>query len=243
MVTREFERESNAPVVIAADTSLSTGCGIHGVSIASLIARAVATFALAAAFFQDLVGLITFDRGSRALAVRPRLGKNHAIRCLEAYQDRVRRRVGDGHRAGTRGAPVPPDLHRSNFAGLLRTPSLVPVISDFLFEDAQTVVAELADLNASHDVFLVMIDSAFAFELPPISAGWIEGYDVETGQSRVISAADLRTMGRRAREWQDAVEHAGLDRGFEVLRVGADGARFHDALVEFLAQRRQRRRA
>ena len=61
MVTREFERESNAPVVIVADTSLSTRCGINGVSIASIIARAVATFALAAAFFQDLVGLITFD--------------------------------------------------------------------------------------------------------------------------------------------------------------------------------------
>ena len=55
----------------------------------------------------------------------------------------------------------------------LRRTSLVPVVSDFLFDNPE-IISELALVNSSHDVFIVLIDSAFAFELPPISAGWIE---------------------------------------------------------------------
>ena len=36
-------------------------------------------------------------------------------------------------------------------------------ISDFLFDDAGDVMKELGELNSSHDVFIVLIDSAFAF--------------------------------------------------------------------------------
>ena len=35
------------------------------------------------------------------------------------------------------------------------------------------MIQELSHLNSQHDVFLVMIDSAFAFELPDVSAGWV----------------------------------------------------------------------
>ena len=69
--------------------------------------------------------------------MRPRVGKNHAIHCIEAYQDQL---LGRGVRESA------PDV---SFAGLLRTRSLVPVISDFLFEDPHPLLAELADLNAS----------------------------------------------------------------------------------------------
>ena len=54
---------------------------------------------------------------------------------------------------------------------------------------AATCSSELAQLNAMHDVFLVMVDSAFAFELPPVSAGWIETFDVETGSTQGRVAA------------------------------------------------------
>ena len=53
--------------------------------LARVIARAVATFAMAAAFSQDRAELLTFDRDTRCIAVRPRVGKNHAIHCIEAY--------------------------------------------------------------------------------------------------------------------------------------------------------------
>ena len=69
-----------------------------------------------------------------------------------------------------------------------------PVISDFLFDDPEAVLKELAFLNATHDVFIVLIDSAFAFELPRVSAGWIETVDVETGRARTVSRHSLRKM-------------------------------------------------
>ena len=55
-------------------------------------------------------------------------------------------------------------------------------------------------------MFLVLIDSAFAFDLPEISAGWIEIVDVETGRARTISRrayararrAGAALAGRRA---------------------------------------------
>ena len=223
-------QESNAPIVIAADVSRSTRCGARGEPIARVIARAVATFAMAAAFSQDRAGLLTFDRDTRCIAVRPRVGKNHAIHCIEAYQDQL---LGRGVRESA------PDV---SFAGLLRTRSLVPVISDFLFEDPHPLLAELADLNTSHDIFLVMIDSAFAFELLRFSAGWIEAYDVETGRTRIISSADLEQLGSRVREWQDTVEHAAHDHGLEVLRLGGSSQQFHETLVGFLLERKQLRR-
>ena len=75
----------------------------------------------------------------------------------------------------------------------------MPVISDFLFEDASERIKELAELNSVHDVFLVMIDSAFAFELPDVSAGWINAFDVETGESRLMSRRELRGLASRVR--------------------------------------------
>ena len=230
LVTREFDQESNAPIVIAADVSHSTRCGVRGEPIARVIARAVATFAMAASFGQDRAGLLTFDGNTRRIAVRPRVGKGHALHCIAAYQEQLL------DRGVTESAP---DV---SFAGLLRTRSLVPVISDFLFEDPHPLLAELADLNTGHDVFLVMIDSAFAFELPRFSAGWIEAYDAETGRTRMISSADLEQLGNRVRDWQASVEDAAHDHGLEVLRLGGKGQQFHDTLVGFLLERKQRRR-
>ena len=230
LVTREFDQESTASVVVAADVSQSTRCGVGGTPIAGVIARAVATFAMAAAFFQDRAGLITFDRDRRRIAVRPRVGRSHAIHCVEAYQEQL---VGRG---------MPESASDVSFAGLLRQRSMMPVISDFLFDEPHVLLAELADLNTAHDVFLVLIDSAFAFDLPHLSTGWVEGYDVETGRTLIISSADLRQLGRRVRAWQDTVEHAAHDRGLEVLRLGNDGQLCHDALVAFLLERKQLRR-
>ncbi len=65
------------------------------------------------------------------------------------------------------------------------------------------VIKELSLLSITHDVFLVLIDSAFAFDLPKVSAGWIEISDVETGQARTVSRRQYAQLADRAREWQD----------------------------------------
>ena len=229
VVAREFDQESTAQVVIAADVSASTQCGIANEPIAKVVAMAVATFAMAASFFQDSVGLITFNRDTREIALPPKVGRNHAIHCVEAYQEHLLRKTLEG------SGP------KQNFDGLLRKRSLVPIVSDFLLEDPDLLLTELADLNTAHDVFLVMIDSAFAFEFPNLSAGWVEGYDVETGRNQVISSTDLHQIPDRVRGWQNAIEQTANDRGLEIVRLDR-GQQFYDTLVSFLLNRKQMRR-
>ena len=228
LITREFEQESTASVIVVADTSLSTRCGVDDTPIAKVIARIVATLALAAAFFQDRVGLVAMDGRSRRLVVQPHAGKNHAMHCVEAYQDSLT-------------APAPgSEAGDGELAGLLRRRSLLPLVSDFLMDEPDALVEEFAALSGRHDVFVVLVDSAFAFELPPVSAGWVTGYDVESGQSRLLSAREVERLAGQVRQWQDNVEAIARRQGLDVVRV-APGAE-HEALAEFLRSRRVRKR-
>jgi hypothetical protein len=201
------------------------------VSIAAGIARAMATIGLSAVYFQDMFGMIVFDKGfANMAALRPRVGRGHVIHCLDAYQGRVGMEdVKAGHRLAT------------TVGGHLRRTSLVPVISDFLFEDASERVKELAELHSVHDVFLVMVDSAFAFELPDVSAGWINAFDIETGEARLMSRRELRGLASRVRAWQDALEREAHERGLDVLRIGVDQEKSLPALLEFVMVRRLRK--
>src|SRR5688572_10436439 len=231
MITRDFEQDSNATIIAVADASLSTRCGVAGVPIAAAIARAVAAAGLSAMFFQDLFGLVTFDDRFEQLAVaRPKIGRSHVLYCLDLYQ--------------SRRTPDPDEDRRDIILAIesqLRKASLVPVISDFLFTDATRVVRELALLNAVHDVFLLMADVRFAYELPTVSDGWIEAYDIETGRSRVFSRRELRRLAARVVEWQDGIERLSRDLGLDVVRVGLDRWQMETALVEFTAERRLRK--
>jgi uncharacterized protein (DUF58 family) len=233
MVVRDYEQRSTASVVAIADNSLSTRCGIDGIPIAAAIARTIGTIGMSAVFFQDLFGLITFEAKFEQLAaIRPRIGKNQVIHCLDAYQ------FGEGLTPLKRA-----DSLSMSLAGFMRKTSMVPVISDFLFDEAATVMRELAQLNSMHDVFIVLIDSAFAFELPPVSAGWIEAFDVETGKSKVMSRRALRTLSGRTRAWQNEVATLAKDNDLDVLRIGVDEVQTAIALSEFIAERRLRKAA
>ena len=231
MVIREYEQPGTAPVVVVADRSPSTRCGTGGTPIAAGVARAMATIGLSAVYFQDLFGIIVFDKNfSTMSAVPPRVGRGHVIHCLEAYQARTAMEdVKTGQRLAT------------TIGGHLRRTTLLPVISDFLFEDAAERIKDVAELNNVHDAFLVMIDSAFAFEMPDISAGWVNAFDVETGVERLMSRRELRSLAGRVRTWQDDLERQAHDRGLDVLRVSVDMERSLPALLEFVMVRRLRR--
>src|SRR5262245_27128686 len=231
LIVREFEQPSTATVVAIADHSLSTRCGLDGVPIAAAVARAVATVGMSATFFQDPFGLVTFDTGFEHLAaIRPRTGKGHVVHCVDAYQHQQNllavKRIGG---VGT------------TLAGYLRSKSMLPVISDFLFDDPGTVLKELAFLNATHDVFIVLIDGAFAFELPKVSAGWVETVDVETGRARMMSARAVRRLAERIRDWQKEVRRLAKDLDLDVVQVGLDQTKADIALSEFVAERRLRK--
>jgi uncharacterized protein (DUF58 family) len=231
LMVRDFEQPSTAAVIAVADASLSTRCGMDGVPIAAAIARAIGTIGMSAVFFQDLFGLITFDAGFTNLAaVRPRVGKAQVIHCLDAYQH------GEGALALRRG-----DSLSMTLGGFMRKTAMIPIISDFLFDGYPAVLAELTLLNSKHDVFLVLIDSAFAFELPALSSGWIDVVDVETGRSRVVSRQSMRALAARTRAWQDQVERAAGTAGLDVLRIGIDQLQSAVALGEFIAERRLRK--
>jgi uncharacterized protein (DUF58 family) len=232
LIVREFEQPSTSSVIMVADRSLSTRCGIDGVMIARTIARALATFGMSAVFFQDSVGLVTFDRDFSSLrGLRPRVGKGQVIHCLDAYQ------LGHGLQELRQT-----DDFVASLEGFMRKTSMVPVISDFLFDGVDGLVRELAHLNSLHDVFLCIVDASFAFELPGVSAGWIEAFDVESGRSRVMSRRELCDMAGRVRGWQDQVARAAKDAGLDALRLVSDPTRFDVALLEWVAERRLRRR-
>lgn len=232
LVVRDFEQPSTSSVVILADASASTRCGIDGRPIAATVARAIATLGMSAVFFQDSVGLLTFDAGFRELrGLRPRIGKRQVIHCLDAYQ------FGEGLQE------LRPAFSLSGtIAGFLRKVSMVPVVSDFLFDDAAEVLAELARVGATHDVFVALVDAAFAFELPGVSAGWIQAYDIETGRSRLMSRRQLARMAERIRAWQDRIAAVARDVDLDVVRLAPNPESFDLALAEFVAERRLRRK-
>jgi len=232
LITREFEQDSNATIVAVADASMSTRCGVNGVPIAAAIARSVAAVGLSAVFFQDQFGLITFDdQFHQMAAARPRIGKPHVIYCLDLYQQ-----FKTMERVGSAGQDVTASLE-----GHLRKTSMVPVISDFLLPDAERVLRDLSHIGGMHDVFLIMADVRFAYQLPPASAGWIETFDIETGATRVVSRRELARMGERIEEWQAHVAALARDNDLDLVRVGLDRWEMETTLIEFARERKLRK--
>ena len=231
MITREFEQDSNAAIVTVADASASTRCGVGGVMIAHAISRAVAAAGLSAMFFQDLFGLVAFDNTfQQVMGARPRIGRSHLLYCLDLYKKSVLQQTpASGH-----------DIVMA-IESQVRKASLVPVVSDFLFPDAKRLIGELSHLNAVHDVFLLMADVRFAYEVPSLSDGWVEVFDVESGRSCVLSRREMRQLAVRVGEWQNGIEQLARDAGLDLVRVGLDRWEMETTLVEFTAERRLRK--
>jgi uncharacterized protein (DUF58 family) len=231
LVVRDFEQPSACTVIAIADVSLSTRCGVGGVPIAAPVARAIATVGLSAVFFQDPFGIITFDEGFQHLgAIRPRTGKGHVVHCLDAYEKQ--RGLQELRRSSSISATL---------SGYLRNPALMVVISDFLIEDPEITLRELSLVRATHDLFLIMVDSAFAFEAPALSSGWIDTVDVETGRTRTLSRHALTELAERARDWQANVKRLAKDADLDVVTVGLDDTKSDIELSEFVAERRLRK--
>ena len=135
-----------ATVLVVADASLSTRCGARGVSIAGLVARAIATIGMSAVFFQDMFGLATFDDACQHLAaIRPRIGRNQVMHCMDAYQNNrgLQEVKGTGSMSMTIGS-------------FMRKTSLIPFVSDFLFDEPRALdllATRLVDTQVGIDFF------------------------------------------------------------------------------------------
>jgi hypothetical protein len=165
-------------------------------------------------------------------AARPRIGKPHVIYCLDLYQQFKTA----GETTGKEAQDV-----TTTIEGHLRKTSMVPVISDFLLPDVERVIKELALISGMHDVFLMMADVRFAFQLPAASAGWIETFDVETGGTRVVSRREFARMGERIEQWQQHVAALARDNDLDLVRVGLDRWEMETTLIEFARERRLRK--
>jgi uncharacterized protein (DUF58 family) len=227
LVVRQLEQDSVATVMVAADASLSTHCGPAGAQLRSTILRCLTVLGLSAALCQDRFGLVAFDDQCRPLAtLRPRGGKAHAMHCLSLYaQCSEERGEGNGELAG-------------QLEAYLRTASMIVLVSDCLLADIDGLIDRFAALAGEHDVILVMVDARATFALPSVNAGWLDIFDVETGETRTISRAAALQMVERIGDWQSAVEHRARSRGLDVVRIGAGRWDMEEALAACFARRR-----
>lgn len=226
-LVREFEETKRITILVLADNTLSARCGIGGISPAHIVARVIATLGVSAALFRDLLGLISFDENFRLDLVAPRIGRNHLIYCLTRYQ--VPRFSAEKNKAAALLGQL--QAHLKFF-------SVVPFISDFIFPQAEEIIRALKLLSSRHDVFVILVETDFTFDLPDGGDGWMECFDVESKRVRLYSRRELLAIPQKVRNHQCRIEERLKSEGVDVLRAGKELADFQRNLAEFFARRR-----
>ena len=74
------------------------------------------------------------------------------------------------------------------------------------------------------------------------SSDLVEVYDVETGRTRMLSRRELSRQSERVKAWQNEVARLAKDNDLDVVRLSVDQVKFDVALVEWVSERRLRRR-
>ena len=129
-------------------------------------------------------------------ALRPRIGKSHVVHCLDAYQYRARA-AAPSSAAGSistlaRRLRAPP----GDAAGHLRLP---------VRRRRTRSCRNCRCLNGTHDVFLVLIDSAFAFDLPTFRPGGSKSSMSKPAARGPSRDGPIATSRSGRGEWQDDV--------------------------------------
>lgn len=231
LVVREFEEDKNGTILIVTDASLSMYCGVDGFSSRNIVSRTIATIGLSGVFFQDLTGLFVFDHEYNYMHIRPRMGKNNVISCISHYLNP----------SFSSSAQNPLSMTRK-ILGCLRRPAMIPVVSDFLFEDASDFIKEISNIKSRHDLFLIVTEASFLFDLPKMSDGWVECLDIESGKTMLLSRKEFMRMSERALDYQETVIQRARLAGLEVLKAGKDKNKFYYDFTEFFFNRRTRRK-
>lgn len=226
-LVKEFEETKRITILVVADNTLSVRCGIEGISPAHIIARAIATIGVSAALFRDPFGLVNFDENLRLDLIAPRIGRKHLIHCLTRYQA-PHFSVKINEIATLLG----------QLQAYLKLFSVVPFISDFIFPQAEEIIRVLKPLSSRHDVFVILVETDFTFDLPDSGDGWIECFDVESKQVRSYSRKELLATPKKVRDYQRHIEQRLKSEGIDVLRAGRGLTDFQRNLTEFFARRR-----
>lgn len=234
LLIREFEENRNTTVLMAADSSLSMRCGTNDLQGGRLASQTIATIGLSATFFRDPFGVIVFDGGfsSESLSyVKPRTGRAHVVYCLRNYQF--------------------PTFKKRKFAvsnpaqvinGCLTQPSMVLLVSDFLFPRAFEVLKSLQHLRARHDIIVLVLDSASFFRLPDVSSGWVQVQDVESGRRLTLSQKALEDLPRQIYEHQQNILKTAKDYGLGAVLLKSDQSKLRWQLMDLFLQRKQHKK-
>lgn len=232
LIVRECVEERSVDLWIVADRSYSVQCGLNGDTIGRAIARTIAIIGLSGVVFQDRIGMIAFDKNNYFIEP-PKGGKKQVHWLVDLYkQPDPSRLISFGDK----------DSLTEVISSSLRRTSMVVVVSDFLFPDAESTIKELTDIRSGQDIFLVMIDASLPFQIRLGSDGWIEAVDVETGESRLFSRREFLALGSRVKAYQEALSVFSEKQGFETVKTGIDKDVLRDELADFFLLRRARKR-
>jgi uncharacterized protein (DUF58 family) len=177
---KTFTEERELTLLLMVDQSASTRVGTpvtkaaRSIEVAAVLARE-----------QDRVGALLFsDRVEHV--VPPAKGRRHALRLLRDLLAFASQR---------RGTNLVQAIHYAS--NVLRQRSVVIILSDFLAENWDKALRELA---ARHQVIAITVDDPR--EASPPAAGWVQMEDAENGRRALVNTSSARAR----RRWLDAVQ-------------------------------------
>jgi uncharacterized protein (DUF58 family) len=195
---KTFTEERELTLLLMVDQSASTRVGTPVTKAARSI-EVAAVLALAGAREQDRVGALLFSDKVEHV-VPPAKGRRHALRLLRDLLAFASQR---------RGTNLVQAIHYAS--NVLRQRSVVIILSDFLAENWDKALRELA---ARHQVIAITVDDPR--EVAPPAAGWVEMEDAENGRRALVNTSSARAR----RRWLEAVQ-ARRDRRADRLRAAS----------------------
>lgn len=223
---RQTHTEQELDLAVAVDLSRSMELGSAGYSKREVMTFITASLLFSAAADQINVGFLAFS--DRVLTYSPpRRASGRAWRLLEDLWSLEPKRSPT--------AMLPAVRHLQS---MLKTMSVVMLVSDFVTEEDVFRSPELRMLAAQHDVIAVVVEDAADTTLPA-GRGFMRMRDVEMGGDTVIALNDANrrayaeTIARRRHTIRDACHRIGVD----VVFVRSD-TRVMQPLIELFARRR-----
>jgi uncharacterized protein (DUF58 family) len=230
LYTRQFRETTNLSALFVVDASASmafpeTTAGAPPVASKFVVARAAAAALSALVIDQGDTAGLAAEGADGIVYVPARSGRHHLHAILAALA-----RLTPGGRA-----PMGEVIRRA--VARLRRRGLVIVISDFYDEPASTdEVRRVARMG--HEVVVVHVLSPSEMQLP--KAGEVEFEDLESGETRVTDARDVREEYRAAVEaFQQRVGRAVMNEGLDYVPLRCDQP-LPEVLRAFLLRRRAR---
>lgn len=230
---RQYEEDRDVTAWLLIDHSLSMQFGHDGRSKTNVVAELSVALSRILTIRGNRVGAMLWSTALEKM-IEPRTGRPHVLRIAKAVMTPpISPPAGEGA-AGTLTQLL------AASTGVLRRPSLVFVISDFVSPSGWE--SELRRLGVRHDVVAIRVIDEQEVSLP--NAGLVVVQDSETGEQMTVDTSNPKFRQRfeeaaasRQQLVVDATQRAGVDL-FEVS-TGDDLAR---KLVEMAARRKARRR-